>query len=141
MNEKEQRIFDPIRRQYVKATPEEVVRQHIINYLTNHKGAPQGLITVERSLKLNGLTKRCDILVCDRNGNPLLLVECKAPEVKITNSAFEQIARYNLTLRVPYLVVTNGSTTYCCKVDFDTEKIEFLKDIPGYEELSASAVG
>jgi hypothetical protein len=84
------------------------------------------------------MQKRFDILVYNRKGNALLLVECKAPSVKITNSAFEQITRYNLTLKVPYLVVTNGDSSYCCKVNFENQSINFMKDIPFYREMVES---
>ncbi len=90
---------------------------------------------VEHSLKINELSRRCDIVACNRSGSPLLLVECKAPDVKLSNETFAQAARYNLTLRVPYLAVTNGNNTYCCRVYFDTGSVEFLHDFPRYDEI------
>jgi type I site-specific restriction endonuclease len=134
-SEKGKTIYDPVRNKYVALTPEEWVRQNFLQYLVQVKKMPQSLIRVEMHLKLNGLSKRSDIVVHDRHGNPLLAVECKAPTVKITQSVFEQLARYNLQLNVPYLVVTNGLTHFFCKYS-DTEKqYLFLKNIPEYNLL------
>jgi hypothetical protein len=131
----ERRIFDPIRKKYVALTPEEHVRQAFIHFLMAEKGFPAGLLMVEHSLKVNGLSRRCDIVACNRAGMPLLLVECKAPDVKLSNDTFAQAARYNLTLRVPYLAVTNGNSAYCCRVSFDTGSVEFLQNFPCYNEI------
>lgn len=131
----ERRIFDPIRKKHVALTPEELVRQGFIHFLMEEKGFPSGLLMVEHALKVNGLSRRCDIVACDRSGSPLLLVECKAPYVKVGNATFAQAARYNLTLRVPYLAITNGDSCYCCRVNFETGKVEFLRDVPRYEEI------
>ncbi|MDR1341154.1 MAG: type I restriction enzyme HsdR N-terminal domain-containing protein [Prevotellaceae bacterium] len=134
-SEKGKTIFDPVRNKYVALTPEEWVRQNFLQYLVQIKKTPQSLVRVEMHLKLNGLAKRSDIVVHNRQGNPLLAVECKAPTVKITQSVFEQLARYNLQLKVPYLVVTNGLTHFFCQYS-DTEKqYLFLKDIPEYDSL------
>ncbi|MDR2938680.1 MAG: type I restriction enzyme HsdR N-terminal domain-containing protein, partial [Prevotellaceae bacterium] len=119
----EQKIFDAVRKKYVALTPEELVRQGFINFLVADRGFPQALLMVEYALKVNGLSRRCDVVACNRAGAPLLLVECKAPGVKIGNETFAQAARYNLTLRVPYLAITNGDNTYCCRVNFETEKV------------------
>ena len=81
------------------------------------------------------LTKRCDILAYDKELNPIVMVECKAPEVKISPSVFDQIAVYNLVFKVKYLIVTNGMNHYCAKVDFEKEKVIFLTEIPNYGEL------
>lgn len=128
-------IFDPVRRRWVVLTPEEWVRQHMIRYLIDEKQVPQNLIGIEKKLKVYGLVKRSDMLVHDRTGSPVLLVECKSPEVKLTETAFNQILRYNLTLSVEYLLVTNGITHYCCRIDPKTKNVSFLKDIPEYSEL------
>lgn len=130
-----QKIFDTVRQKYVALTPEELVRQRFIHFLVKEKGFPAGLIMVEYALKVNGLSRRCDVVACNRAGKPLLLVECKAPGVKIGSDTFAQAARYNLTLRVPYLAITNGDSTYCCCVNFETENVEFLREFPHYEEL------
>lgn len=128
-------VFDPIRKKYVALTPEEYVRQQTLLYLTNQKGYPVGLIAVETSLKLNELTKRTDILIHGRQRNPLMIVECKAESVPISQATFDQLARYNMTLNVPYLVATNGHTCYCCLIDFERQNYVFLKEIPHYGEL------
>src|ERR1039457_6927984 len=107
-------IFDVIRKKYVVLTPEEWVRQNFLQYLIQEKKFPALLISVEAGLKYNQLQKRMDVLVYDKHGNPYLMVECKAPEVKITQDVFDQIARYNLVFKVKYLVVTNGMHHFCC---------------------------
>ena len=106
-------IFDPVRRKFVTLTPEEWVRQNFIRYLIEEKNTPQGLIHVEASLKLNTMNRRSDIVIYSRTGKALLAVECKATNVKITQNTFDQLTRYNLTLQVPYLIVTNGLQHYC----------------------------
>jgi hypothetical protein len=129
-------VLDVYRKRFVKLTPEEEVRQRFARYLVEEKGFPASLIMTEYSLKLNKLSRRCDILVHKPAGHPVLLVECKAPEVRISQASFDQVARYNLAFRVSYLIVTNGLKHYCCQVDFNTEKISFLSEIPAYEALS-----
>jgi hypothetical protein len=128
-------VLDVYRKRFVKLTPEEEVRQRFARYLVEEKGFPASLIMTEYSLKLNKLTRRCDILVHKPAGHPALLVECKAPEVSISQASFDQVARYNLAFRVRYLIVTNGLKHYCCQLDFETERIEFLQEIPSYEAL------
>jgi len=130
-----QEIFDCIRKKYVVLTPEELVRQNIIHYLANTKNYPLTLMRVEVGMKLNNMQKRCDILIYDRNRNPLLMVECKAESVKISQDVFSQLSRYNLIFKVPYLIATNGNDTYCCKINFEKQSFEFLKEIPMFEEL------
>jgi hypothetical protein len=134
-SEKGKMIFDPVRNKYVALTPEEWVRQNFLQYLIQAKKTPRNLIRVEMSLELNGLAKRSDIVVHNRQGNPLLAVECKAPAVKITQSVFDQLARYNLLLNVPYLVVTNGITHFFCKFSETEQQYLFLEDIPEYDLL------
>jgi len=131
-------VLDVYRKRFVKLTPEEEVRQRFARYLVEEKGYPASLIMTEYSLKLNKLSRRCDILVHKPAGHPALLVECKAPEVKISQASFDQVARYNLAFKVSYLIVTNGLKHYCCQIDFETEKITFLKEIPAYESLIVS---
>lgn len=128
-------IFDPIRKKYLVLLPEEWVRQNFIQFLIKDKNYAAGLIAVEKGLKLNELQKRADIVVYDNYGKPLVLIECKAPKIKINQDVFEQIARYNMALKVPYLVVTNGLDHYCAKIDFAANSFEFLKEIPNYEEV------
>ena len=131
-------VLDVYRKRFVKLTPEEEVRQRFARYLVEEKGFPASLIMTEYSLKLNKLSRRCDILVHKPAGHPALLVECKAPEVKISQASFDQVARYNLAFKVSYLIVTNGLKHYCCLIDFETGKITFLKEIPAYESLIGS---
>ena len=125
-------IFDDIRKKFVVLQPEEWVRQHCINYLVVHKNYPKTLINVEKELKINGLTKRYDIVVYNSDGSIHLIVECKSPKININQDTFDQIARYNLTLNATYLMVTNGINHYYCAMDFEAERYQFLKDIPDY---------
>lgn len=134
------RIFDPVRRSWVALTPEEWVRQHVLNFLVHDLGCPLSLIAVERKLVLNKLTKRADLVVHAPDARPLLLVECKAPSVKLDRSAFEQAARYNTVFRVPFLLVTNGLVHFICRIDHAAEGIVFLPALPAYDELCATGV-
>lgn len=128
-------IFDPFRLKYLMLTPEENVRQHFARYLIEELSYPATLMMSEKSLTLNKMSKRCDLIAFDRSGTPLVLIECKAPEVKIAQAVFDQVARYNQVFKVSYLMVSNGLKHYCCKIDFESEKIDFLKSMPRYEEL------
>jgi hypothetical protein len=127
-------IFDEIRKKKVILTPEEWVRQHFIQFLIQKKGYKKSLIAVEKEIKINNLKKRFDILVFDNKGIPQVIVECKAPNIKITQDAFDQIARYNLKINSNYLVVTNGLTHYYSKIDFENQKYIFLKELPDYQK-------
>jgi len=131
-------IFDDFRKKFVALTPEEWVRQNFIMYLVNEKDYPGSLIAVEGGLKLYNRIKRTDIVVYNNKGNPVLIVECKAPDVKITQSVFDQIARYNIALKVDYLIVTNGIYHYCCFINYLDDSITYLKDIPNYKNLLTS---
>jgi hypothetical protein len=123
-------IFDIIRKKYLLLTPEEWIRQHWIHFLIEEKKYPRSLIAVEMPLKVNRLEKRCDIVVYGKNGKAQLIVECKSGSIKMSQKVFEQIARYNLTLRVKYLVISNGRDTFCCEIDFEKEDFAFIKDLP-----------
>jgi hypothetical protein len=125
-------IFDTIRKKYVALTPEEWVRQNFLQYLIQEKKFPASLIAVEAGLKYNQLQKRMDVLVYDKQGNPHLMVECKAPEVKITQDVFDQIARYNMVFKVKYLVVTNGINHFCCMMDYTANTYSYLELIPNF---------
>lgn len=125
-------IFDIIRKKYVILSPEEWVRQHFIHYLIEEKKYPVSLISVEKKLTINNLTKRTDILVFNTEGLPHIIVECKAPSVKITQEVFDQIARYNLKLQADYLIVTNGLKHFYCSMDVKNEQYIFLDNIPNY---------
>lgn len=128
-------VFDPCRKKWVPLTPEERVRQLFIRYLNEEKQYPLSLIAVEMSLRINRNAFRSDIVVFGSQAAPLLAVECKAPQVKITQQAFDQIARYNMQLQVKYLVVTNGMEHYCCRFLPDTNSYEFLPAIPDFQSL------
>lgn len=130
-------VFDSIRRRWVALLPEEWVRQHFINHLVHDKGCPASLIAVERTLALNGLSKRADIVVHAADGRPVALVECKAPSVRLGQAVFEQAARYNRVFKVAFLIVTNGLQHYCCRVDLASGAVEFLVEIPDHGALSA----
>ncbi len=126
-------IFDSFRKKYVVLTPEEWVRQHMLQFLVKERSFPASLIAVEMGLKYNQMQKRADILAYDKQGAPYLLVECKAPEVKITQETFHQIARYNMTFKVKYLVVTNGLNHFCCLMDYSNNTFQYLETIPVFE--------
>ena len=126
-------IFDEIRKKFILLTPEEWVRQHVVQFLLQEKNYPKSYINVEKLIKINSLTKRYDIVVYQPNGELFLLIECKAPEVKITQETFNQIARYNLVLNAKYLMVSNGLNHYFCQMDFENEKYVFLDELPSFE--------
>ena len=130
--EEKTHIFDVVRKKYLLLTPEEWVRQNFIHYLNKEKKYPLGLMGVEQMVKYNSLKTRADIVLYNIDGNPNIIVECKAPEVKITQDTFYQIAKYNSQLKVQYLIVTNGMKHYCCKMDYKTNEISFLEEIPVY---------
>lgn len=129
-----QYIFDSIRKKYLVLTPEEWVRQNFLQFLIQEKQCPQGLVVIEKGLKLNELQKRADALIY-KDSTPLVLIEFKAPSVKITQEVFEQIGRYNSIFKVPYLIVSNGLEHYCAKINFKENNFEFLKDIPNYKDF------
>ena len=126
-------IFDEIRKKFIILTPEAWVRQHVVQFLLQEKNYPKSYINVEKLIKINDLNKRYDIVVYQPNGELFLLIECKAPEVKITQQTFDQIARYNLVLNAKYLMVTNGLNHYFCQMDFENEKYIFLEELPEFE--------
>lgn len=128
-------IFDEVRKKFLVLTPEEWVRQHVVQYLIRDKQFPRSLIQIEGGLKYNGMQKRSDILTFNTEGEKVLLVECKAPSVKITQDTFDQIARYNFVHRVPWLLVSNGLTHFCCKMDWEHETYSFLHELPLFSEL------
>lgn len=132
-NENKTLIFDKWRKKYMVLTPEEWVRQHFVQYLIDEKKYPVSLIAIEKQLTINNLKKRTDIVIFSSDGMPDIIVECKAPKIKISQDTFDQIARYNLKLNANYLVVTNGLQHYFCKLDKENETYIFLKDIPDYQ--------
>ncbi len=128
------RIFDPVRRGWFLQTPEELVRQLLLLYLIQEKSYPKNCLSVEKMLIINGLQKRFDILVYDRQTQPHLLVECKAPNVPVTQDTFRQVAIYNLSFRAKYLLVTNGLQTFCCEMEYEGPSWRFLEEIPVWSE-------
>ncbi|UPQ79099.1 type I restriction enzyme HsdR N-terminal domain-containing protein [Flavobacterium azooxidireducens] len=128
-------VFDEIRKKFIVLTPEEWVRIHVVQFLMIEKNYPKSLINVEKVIKINGLIKRYDVVVFQPNGNIFLVVECKQPNVPISQTVFDQIARYNLTLKANYLMVTNGLNHYFCQMDFEKESYLFLNDIPNYNSI------
>lgn len=129
-------IFDELRKRDLLVTPEEWVRQHWIQQLIKENGIPKGLIQAEGGLNLNSLKKRTDLVIFNRNGERLLIAEFKAPSIKINQAVFDQIARYNIVHRVPYLLVSNGLEHYYCKVNFENSSYKFLEALPNYEVLA-----
>ena len=133
--EGKRQIFDPLRKSYVALTPEEWVRQHFVNYLLQYKGYPASLTANEVGITLNGMSRRCDTVIYDKSLKPRAIVEYKAPSVKITKEVFAQISRYNLVLRVDYLIISNGLQHYCCKMNYTNNSFTFMQDIPDYNTL------
>lgn len=128
-------ILDPLRRKFVALTPEEWVRQHFVNFLLREKGYPAALIANEVQIDLNKLKRRCDSVVYNRDLSPLMIIEYKAPDVDITQQVFDQIVRYNIVLKVKYLIVSNGLNHYCCIMNYDKQSFNYLSDIPNYTDL------
>lgn len=128
-------IYDPLRAKYVRLTPEEWVRQHFVQYMVRERGYPSPLVAIEMGFTYQGMSRRADIVVHDRSGRPLLLVECKAPDVPVSQRTFDQVAGYNLVIGAAYLVVTNGLDHYCCRLDRAQHRYEFLEELPAYDAL------
>ena len=126
-------VWDYIRRRWLKLTPEEWVRQQFSHWMTEILGYPKAQLGHEISLEQNGMARRADAVFYDKNGQPLIIFEFKAPHVELTQETFNQIYCYNLVLKVPYLIVSNGMKHFCCHVHED--KIEFLKEIPEYTKM------
>lgn len=133
-------IWDDLRRRYVVLTPEEWVRQHFVHFLIEHKSYPAALLANEVSLQLNGMKRRCDTVLYDRNIRPRMIIEYKAPHVPVNQQVFDQICRYNLVLQVDYLIVSNGLSHYCCSLDYTTKSYTFISQIPDYKELRKTTI-
>jgi hypothetical protein len=125
-------IFDTLRKKYVRLTPEEWVRQNFVRFLLNEKGYSSLLIAIETAVNVNGNPQRADLIVYNRKGTPVLVAEFKAPEVKITQQTFDQIARYNMQLKVDFLIVSNGLNHYCCRISYAENSYSFLSEIPDF---------
>ncbi|MCK9156057.1 MAG: type I restriction enzyme HsdR N-terminal domain-containing protein [Paludibacteraceae bacterium] len=128
-------IFDRCRRKFVALTPEEWVRQNMVEFLIKEKEYTPSLIGNEVTVKMNNMQKRCDTVIYDRSGMPILIIEYKAPHIEITQKTFDQIAMYNFKLKVNYLIVSNGINHYCCKIDYENQKYHFLQEIPARNEI------
>jgi hypothetical protein len=128
-------IFDFLRRKWVALTPEEWVRQHFTHFLVEHKNYPQALLANEVELRIGEKRLRCDTLLYNKELRPRMIIEYKAPTIQIQQKTFDQISAYNLLLKVDYLVVSNGLSHYCCKMDYERQSYQFLEDIPDYETI------
>ena len=128
-------IWDRLRRKYIVITPEEWVRQHFVNYLISQKNYPESLMANERQVVLNNQRKRCDTIVFSQQLDPVVIIEYKSPDVKITQAVFDQIVRYNIVLKVDYLIVSNGLQHFCCRMNYSDQSFSYLQEIPDYMEL------
>ena len=128
-------VLDFLRRRYVALTPEELVRQHFVHFLIEHKGYPKGLLANEVELRVGEKRLRCDTVLYDRGLHPRMIIEYKAPDITITQRVFDQISSYNMLLHVDYLVVSNGHHHYCCHLDYEGHGSQFLTSIPHYSEI------
>lgn len=132
-SEKKTAVFDVLRKKFVVLTPEEWVRQHVVQFLLKEKNLPQSLLNVEKQVRVHGLVKRYDVLAYNSDGSIHLIVECKAASVPITQDTFDQIARYNLALKARFLMVTNGLQHYFCQLDYERQKYHFLPELPSWK--------
>ena len=128
-------VFDPLRHRFVALTPEEWVRQHFVNYLVQHLHYPAGLMANEVELTVGDKHLRCDTLLYNKEMQPQMIIEYKAPHIALSQKVFDQITAYNLLLHVDYLVVSNGMEHLCCQMDYDNRRYVFLHDIPDYNQL------
>lgn len=128
-------IFDTFRNRWVSLTPEEWVRQNFSRFLVTEREYPQSLLLLEQQITLNNLTRRCDIVAYNRSGVPVLLGECKSPDIVLSQKVFDQIARYNLVLGVRFLIVTNGLDHFCIQADPGGQKYLFLREVPAYTAI------
>lgn len=130
-------VFDPIRKKYCVLTPEEEVRQKTLHYLVDQLDVPSGLLAVEHPIKLNKLSKRCDIVVFSTKGKAAMIVECKAAHIPLSQKTFDQALRYNFSLQVNYLLLTNGKELVCFKIDTQNNCFELLEKIPNYHIINS----
>lgn len=125
-----------VRKKKLLLTPEEWVRQHVIHFLLTEKQIPLGLIAAEMTIEVNKLVRRCDVVVYGNDGKPKLIIECKAPEINLTEKTFQQIAQYNFTLNVDFLMVTNGLNHIVCQIDRSNSKLNYLESLPEWNEMN-----
>lgn len=131
-------IFDALRKEYVALTPEEYVRQRFTAFLINTKHFPAGRMTNEYYFNSRKKVKRCDTVVFDEDLLPVVIIEYKSPEIKITQKTFCQIEKYNRDLKAKYIIASNGISHYCCKINYKEKKVDFLNKIPDYDEMKNS---
>lgn len=136
-NNKRKVVFDPIRKRRVVFTPEELVRQYAIFVLTTQKGIPPSQIAIEKTIKTAGLTKRVDIAVYGKSLKLLLIIECKKPDISLDQSVLDQVLRYNLSMKAPFVALTNATEILCCRVNEAGEPIAFFNDFPDYTQLNS----
>lgn len=129
-------VFDPVRKKYCVLTPEEEVRQKTLYFLVDQLHVPEGLIAVEHAIKLNGLCKRCDIVVFNTQGKAMMIVECKAAHIPISQKTLDQTIRYNFSLQVHYLLLTNGNDCFCFEIDIQNKRFEQLEKIPDFNIIN-----
>lgn len=127
-----EQIYDMLRKRFVALTPEEWVRQNFVRYLVEYKGYPPALMANEIQINLKEMARRCDSVVFDKQLIPRVILEYKRPAVEITNAVFAQISRYNMVMKVDYLIISNGLQHFCCKMNYDTNTCDFLSEIPDY---------
>ena len=128
-------VFDRLRKQFVRLTPEEYVRQQFVSFLIEHKGYPSSRLANEIGIVLGNVRKRCDTVLYDNYLQPLMIIEYKAPSVVISQKTFDQIARYNFALQVPWLIISNGIQHFCCYTDKEKHKYVFINEIPEHERI------
>lgn len=129
-------VWDDFRMKQVALTPEEWVRQHFLHFLISDRGVPKSLIAVEQGVEVNTLARRCDAVIYNKSGAPIAIVECKAPEIPLTEKTLHQIAQYNFKLRVNYLILTNGLQTVTAIINSETKTIDYLKEVPTFSEMN-----
>lgn len=132
-------IFDIVRKKFVSLSPEEWVRQHLLHFLITEKKYPASLLAVEKELSVAGIKKRTDVVIYSRNAEPLLIAECKSPDVALNQNVFDQAARYNIPLNVGWLLLTNGLVHHCCRINAAEKKYETVSEIPEYDVLVQSS--
>lgn len=128
-------VWDIFRKRKIQLTPEEWVRQHVLHYLVSLKAVPQSLIASEYGISVNDMVRRCDGVVFNRDGSPAMIVECKAPDIKLTENVFHQIAQYNFKLKVQWLMMTNGIDTITAYINYEENKIDYVAEIPDFSEI------
>lgn len=134
------KVFDPLRKNYFVLTDEEFVRQVFVAWMINQLGYPPSIMANEIGIKLNDTLKRCDTIVFKTTGSPLMIVEYKAPGRTLNQEVFNQIVRYNMALKADYLVVSNGYENYCCRVDYNLNKVQFLTSMPSYSMIIGNEI-